>query len=29
MSYPTMTAIADRGYYKGEAILLCKQDGVL
>ena len=29
MGHPTLTAIADRGYYKGEDILLCEQGGVV
>ena len=29
MSHPTLTANADLGYYKGEDILLCEQDGVV
>ncbi len=29
MGHAELTAIADRGYYKGEDILLCEQDGVV
>jgi transposase len=28
MGHKALTVIADRGYYKGEDILLCEQDGM-